>query len=118
MTISKTRGHDHPSWGHHSGHENMKNPKPEYFTAGRYTAADLRHLLQRARGHPVPKVTFKKWRYHLGICPDDDLLYTEFDRDALTGLVQWLARGGRIKPYVLQFREAIKEYQNNAQQAS
>ncbi len=108
-----TRGHDHPSYGHGGGHVLKSNQSPEYLSVGRYTAADLCHHLQRHRGHPVPRVTFKKWRHHLGITPDQHLLYTEFDRDALTGLVNWLNRGGRIKPYVLQFTKLIGEIQNH-----
>jgi hypothetical protein len=89
------------------------NQSPGYLTQGKHTASDLRHLLQRIRGRPVPAVTLKKWRYHLGIEPDHDLLYTEFDRDALTGLVNWLNRGGRIKPYVQQFKQLIGEIQTH-----
>jgi hypothetical protein len=76
-----------------------QNKDPAYFTAGQYTAADLRHLLQRQRGKPVPRETLKYWRKSLGITPDGFNLYTACDLDLLKGLVTWLKRGGTIRQY-------------------
>lgn len=75
---------------------------------GVYTAADLRHLLAKVRGYPVPSVTLKYWRKQLGISPDDSNLYFESDLQMLRSLIRWLARGGTIP----QFMSKIQEFQD------
>jgi hypothetical protein len=62
-----------------------RNKDPAYFTDGRYSASDLRHLLQRIRKRPVPRETLKYWRKCLGIYPDEFNLYTACDLDLLKG---------------------------------
>jgi DNA-binding transcriptional MerR regulator len=76
-----------------------QNKDPAYVLEGAYTAADLRHFLQRLRRRPVPRETLKYWRKALGIVPDQFNLYTACDLDLLKGLVLWLARGGTIRQY-------------------
>ena len=86
-----------------------QNKDPAYFTNGRYTAADLRHLLHRIRKRPVPRDTLKYWRRCIGIYPDHLNLYTACDLDLLKGLVTWLNRGGTIRQYEAQ----LQRMQNN-----
>jgi hypothetical protein len=87
-----------------------QNKDPAYFTTGRYTAADLRHLLQRTRQRPVPRETLKYWRKCLGIYPDAINLYTACDLDLLKGLVLWLNRGGTIRQYDAQLKQRMQNH--------
>ena len=79
---------------------------PTATDTGVYTAADLRHLLARVRGYPVPPVTLKYWRKQVGISPDCCNLYFESDLELLRALVRWLARGGTIRQFMSKVKEA------------
>jgi hypothetical protein len=87
-----------------------RNKDPAYFTDGRYSASDLRHLLQRIRKRPVPRETLKYWRKCLGIYPDEFNLYTACDLDLLKGLVTWLNRGGTIRQYESQLHQRMQNH--------
>lgn len=83
-------------------------PHPNYFTAGKWTVRDLLHHIYSKTGRRVPYPTIKRWRKHLDIEPDPEMLYTDCDRDGLVALARWLDRGGRVKPFATRFKQYIQ----------
>ena len=85
-----------------------QNLCPEYFTDGKWTIRDLIHFIHTKTGRRVPYSTIKRWRKHLDIDPDIEMLYTNCDRDGLVSLAQWLGRGGKVKPFSARFKQFIQ----------
>jgi hypothetical protein len=84
----------------------LANPTVKTFMEQQfYTAADLRHLLAKVRGSPVPRSTLKYWRNRLGIIPDENNLYFKSDLDILTALIRWLARAGTIPQFIKEIEK-------------
>jgi hypothetical protein len=86
-----------------------QNPHPDYFTSGKWTVRDLLHHIHTQTGRKVPYPTIKRWRKHLDIEPDAEMLYTDCDLDGLVALARWLSRGGKVKPFALRFKQFIQQ---------
>ena len=86
------------------------NKDPTYFVAAKWTVADLTHFLHAKTNRRVPYSTLKRWRQQLGIYPDENLLYSDCDRDGLLGLARWIARGGRVKPYAQRYAAFVQQH--------
>ena len=82
--------------------------RPEYFTEGKWTIRDLIHFIHDKTGRRVPYSTIKRWRKHLDIGPDIEMLYTDCDLDGLVSLAQWLSRGGKVKLFSARFKQFIQ----------
>ena len=85
------------------------NKDPTYFLISKWTIADITYFIHSKTCRQVPYSTLKRWRQHLGIYPDENLLYTDCDRDSLLSLAQWLKRGGRVKPFADRFEQFIQQ---------
>jgi glutathione S-transferase len=85
------------------------NPDPAYFLAAKWTIADITHFIHRQTKRRVSYSTLKRWRNHLGIYPDENLLYSDCDRDGLVALARWLDRGGKVKPFATRFKQFIQQ---------
>jgi hypothetical protein len=83
-----------------------RNPSPDYITSGKWRVRDLLHHIHIhiQTGRKVPYPTIKRWRKHLDIDPDSDMLYTDCDLDGLVVLARWLDRGGKVKPFATRFK--------------
>ena len=85
------------------------NKDPTYFLVSKWTIADITYFIHSKTCRQVPYSTLKRWRKHLEIYPDENLLYTDCDRDSLLSLAQWLQRGGRVKPFADRFKQFIQQ---------
>jgi hypothetical protein len=86
-----------------------RNSSPDYFTSGKWTVRDLLHHIHTQTGRKVPYPTIKRWRKHLDIEPDSEMLYTDCDLDGLVALARWLDRGGKVKPFATRFKQFIQQ---------
>jgi hypothetical protein len=88
----------------------QKKSQYDYFSACKWTIADLRHSVHQKTGRFVTRGTIGRWRQHLDIAPEaETLLYTDSDRDAIVGMARWLSRGGKIKPYADKYKQWINQ---------
>lgn len=82
-----------------------------------YSSNELRLILAKKRGKPVPVDTLKYWRKKLGIIANDRGNYNREDLENLSALVMALSYGYTIRQFVNKNKErfsyAYEKYQGH-----